>query len=559
MRHQKTTALKIGGLTLFLMGVFLALEAARLPGNFSWEPAGAGLFILLGALEMLCGFVVVDSRKRRFESFIHIGGALLLTLRAAAGEMILGWAVDFILTGGTAAFLVRRRKRNTFLLFGAAFSLGLLAADLFPAYSSQGAWVLAILLTGLEILQARSLGKGRCFFLLLPVVQLLLWAGEPVQFDQLWHRYQALRHTAVSTLPASLLPETQEPVSVFQITRSRRFLTAAPWEKLPHVGEVQTAVADEKPPLGYQLRKIKKKFDIVSLEILPRWHERSLQVLLSDLAQRIKSGGILLVPRNVLKLLPPGMPAVSVPGSEGERFAAGKNKIPPVEELDHILQSKLMENDAKEFMLPGVFAALFQENKTVFFKGNAPRMKTVGRHSLFFWIFLTVFWLFLRLVLGLKGNRSAFLAQVDNYASGVLILLAGFCLLAGNRFYSLLPESLTLWCLVLCLPGIGKKGSGEKSLLLASLILPWMFAAMKGTGYFSPVVLGILLTTALSIGVTSAKLFQETDAVESRLKGASLCGTALGGLLFYWLFSWENLLPVLLAAFFLRSSCLLRK
>ena len=559
MIHPKATAFFPGGLTLFLAGVFLSLEASRLAGTFSWQPGGMGIFIFLSALEMLCGFVVVNSQKRRSESFVHIGGALLLTLRAGVGQTALSWIVDFLLTGGLSAFLVRRRSRNTWLLFGAAMVLGLFLHSLIPERNTLLTSSLALILTGLGIYQARSLGKGRCFFLILPVVQILLWAGEPIRLGELLRQYEALRHTAVSTLPGSLLSENRDPLSVLQVTRTQRFFAAAPWKQLPYVGEVQSLAADVKPPLGYRLLQLDKKFDIVSLEILPQWHEASLRQLVRKLSRKVAPGGVLLVPQRVLKLLPAELSAVSVPGSEGKRFAAGLQQIGTSEQLDQRLQKRLKNLAEQDFMPPGVFTALFHETKTFVHRGNPASAKDSGKHSLLFWIFLIGGWFFLRLVLGRKGNHSAFLVQMDNYASCILLLLTGFCLLAGARLYSLLPEQIALWGLILLLPFAGRKGGAEKALLLVSLILPWLFVGMPEMGYFSPIVFGMLLAAALSTGVTSGKFMQESQAVESQLKAAAFCGIALGGLLFSWLFSWGNIIPVLLAASILRLSCLLRK
>ena len=129
--------------------------------------------------------------------------------------------------------------------------------------------------------------------------------------------------------------------------------------------------------------------------------------------------------------------------------------------------------DNKDFMIPGVFSALFNANpeKVTF----SPRKTIAREHSLFFWITLGVMWLLFRITASRKKKLSSFLSETDNKCSATLIAITGFFIFSENRIYACFPESFFLFCIIFALPFFGKKGKLEKVMLLASIILPWLF------------------------------------------------------------------------------------
>ena len=139
------------------------------------------------------------------------------------------------------------------------------------------------------------------------------------------------------------------------------------------------------------------------------------------------------------------------------------------------------------------------------------------------------------------------------------LLVSAFYNIVDNRMYSNMSELFLLWVIVLMLPCFGRRGPVEKALLLCSMILPWLLAGAEPGANTAFAALAAALISAVSAGITSAKLMLETGADRKQLTAASILGILFGTVIFIWLYNPGNIVPLLAIAVALRSSCLLRK
>ena len=547
-------------LSLFLTGIFLSVESFRFMQDCRWKSEEAGFFIALCAVEIISGFIFVSANKRKMMDFLYLSGALLLTLHAGVINTPLDWIINFALAGSVLAFLVRNKKVNSYLFFAAAFFSGLVLTLILPGYVPLFSCASALLLSGTLIASATGLRYIRWIFLPLLLIQFILFPFGKNK-GKLLRDYRDIHDIAVSTLPASLLTENEEKnLSVLQITREKRLADTAPWKILPGIGSVTTCIPGTFPPIGMTLDSLENTFDIVSVEILPEWSESAIRNMLEKLSKMVAPGhGIMIFPRSVLKLMPQNKNFITVPGSEKRRLAAVEFSSNDVtcENLEKRLDKRLEYLGNKDFMTPGVFPALFNSNPekvTVSFPVTAAK-----EHSLFFWITLGVVWLLFRVTASRKENLSSFLSEADNKCSATLIALTGFFIFSENRIYACFPECFFLFCIVFALPFFGKKGKLEKVMLLASIILPWLFTDPEPGMFLQIVIFAATLISCMSSGMTTAKIMSEINSDRKQTVFASLSGIFLGGLLFHFFFIPGNPVPLLGIASILRTGNLLRE
>lgn len=547
----------------FASGAFLAAEAGRLLLNFQWGNTNVYLPLISGLLCMVCGFFIVSSGEIRRGGLTGLTGALLLTLHAGAFNHPVSWICSFTLAGGTAAFFTRTRRKNTFIPFETGFIPALVAVIITPQFTAMLSAATGMLLTGVLLVNSVNLKHFRWLLLLLIPVQGLLFNGIGYSGRTL-RNMNDLRHTAVAALPSALIPDAPRGnVSVLQISGSRHFSDTVPWKHLPFVKNTVQLAADDRTAPGVQLEQFEdagRKFDVISVEMPPAWHSRSLQKMLEKLeGLRDTRHGVIAFPSSMLPLFPGK--SFPVPGSDGRRFVSGsvlpENLAP--ENLDRILQQHLEAAEAEEFMPPGVFTALFHsENKIKAHPGNTENHHPAER-SWWFWLMLGTLWLAARTLLTRKGGSSAFFASLDNTASVTLVVICAFYNIVDNRMYSNMSELFLLWVIVLMLPCFGRRGPVEKALLLCSMILPWLLTGAEPGANTAFAALAAALISALSAGITSAKLMLETGADRKQLTAASILGILFGTVIFIWLYNPGNIVPLLAIAVALRSSCLLRK
>jgi len=557
------------GLLLFLAGSHLAAAAALLLRRAVWRPEEIGLFLLAGSLAALAGFGAVSKFRKGFAPYAGLCCALLLTAELAAYPASVVPVSCFLLAGGVAAYFVRTRKKNTFFLFAAGSAAGTGAA-LFPPWSYAFVWwgLSAMWLAGLLLVNSVRLKHIRWLVLPLLLLQggllhVKMWRGPE---DFLRGRAEQ-RAAALSALPSSLVPAAVPgKLAVLQVTRSRHDLPAAPWREFSYVENLTSLPVEDPVPIGTRLDALPPVYDLVSLEVLPRWPQTALKALVEKLFSAAdKERGCVVFPKAALPLLPAGKTAVAVPSDpENIRFAAGR--IPPsgvsAEALDARLQRHLAAAGDRTFMPPGAFTALFFGGNTqVRPLPSAPETPPGVRHPALFWGIFGVLWLAVHLWAARTRRGASFIAGADNASSTVLTVLAAFLLVAENRIYSPLPETALLWCVPLCVPFCGKKGKFERLLLVCSIVLPWslvLLPAAAGGSVRSGVALAAALAAAVSCGITGAKLLLEPGASRDRLVAAFFCGAALAGVLAYFLLFPGTLWPVLAAAAALRIGCLVR-
>ena len=547
-------------LSLFFSGIFLSVESVRLMLNCRWKTEEAGFFIALCAVEITAGFIFVSANKRKMMDFLYLSGALLLTLHAGIINTTLDWVINFALAGSVIALLVRNKKVNSYLLFAAAFVSGLIWSVALPGCVLLFSCIFALFLSGTLIASASGLRHIRWIFLPLLLIQFFLFPFGKSK-EKILRDYRDIHDIAVSTLPASLLTENEEKnLSVLQVSREKRLAEAAPWKILPGIGSVTTCIPGTFPPIGTTLDSFEKPFDIVSVEVLPEWSENATQTMIEKLSKMVAPGhGIMLFPRSVLKFMPQNKNFITVPGSEERRLAAVEFSADDVtcEKLEKRLDKRLEYLNNKDFMTPGVFSALFNKNpeKVTF---SFPKI-IVKEHSLFFWITLGVVWLLFRITFSRKENLSSFLSEADNKCSATLIILTGFFIFSENRIYACFPEYFFLFCIVFALPFFGKKGKLEKVMLLASIILPWLFTDPEPGVFLQIIIFLTVLVSCMSSGMTTAKIMSETKSNRKRTIFASLTGIFLGGLLFHFFFIPGNPIPLLCISSILRTTNLLRE
>ena len=547
-------------LLLFAAGFFLSFEFIRLMAAAPWKEEEIGFFAALYAIQMIAGFVFVSANKRKATDFLYIAGALLLTLHAGVIHNFLHYVINFIIFGAVIAFLLRNRKSTTFLPLAVALAVGLVTALCYSAHALLLSFASGMLLTGMLVVSAESFRHARWLFLLLIVVQAFLFPADQKKAETL-REHRDMRDVAISTLPASLLTESGEnTLSVLQITRSCESENVALWKVLPGTEPVTRYTAGFLCPVGTQLDRIERTFDIVSVELPPDWSDAALKTLLKKLSEKVAPGhGIMVFPRSLLKLMPQDKNFITVPGSEKRRLAAVSFQPRDVtfDKLDKRLQKRLKYFSQEEMMPPGVFSALFNENPE---KIEPPPSGSVSKeHSLFFWITLGIFWILFRIISARKGKNASFFAALDNSCSAVLIALTGFCLFSANRIYACFPETLFLAALVFALPFRGQKKKTEKLFLLFSIILPWFFTDPDHGIVLQLIIFLTVMITSISSGMTTGKLMLETSIHKKRVVFAALAGICLGGVIFHIFYTPENLIPVLLIASLMRVGNLLRE
>ena len=560
MNSEKNKVPFTAVLALLLTGTFLALETGRLFLDAHWKIHGIGLFISLCAAEMIAGFSFVRSNNRKKPDFIYTCGALLLTLHAGVMYTTLDWIINFAMAGGIIALLVRTKKVNTFFPFAAAFALGLAAVLIFPAYALLFSFGCGMLLTGVLIIGSTGLRHLRWLFLILIFIQAALFPAGKNKIKIL-QNYRNIHDVVVSTLPASLLTDgEQNGVSVLQITQNKQLKEIAPWKIIPGISKITSCTFDEFTPIGIKLDSLEENFDIISVETLPDWPDSAKETLLLRLSKMVETqNGVMVFPRSVMQFMPQDKTFITLPGSEKRRLAAipfSPESVTP-EKMDKRLQKRLEYIDNKEFMIPGVFQALFNGNpEKVDFISREVIKKT---HSFWFWITLGIAWLFFRITAARKGKNSLFLAAMDNTSSVVIVTLSGFCVFCANRMYSFFPESIFLLCIIFVIPFIGKKGILEKALVLCSIILPWLFTDPEHGVMVQLIIFSAVLISCISCGMTASKMMLEKGNTANRILFPSLIGICFGGILFHLFFDPENLIPVLAAASLLRAGNLFRE
>ena len=557
---------------LLLAGFYLAARSRILLAAARWRPEEIGPFLIAASAAALCGFFPVAEFRRKFVPYAGFCGAVLLTLSAGMPtHTLLPWLPDLLFAGGCAAFFVRTRKKNTFFPFAAGFAAGLAAVSWqAPRLGSPVCALSAMLLTGVLIVNAVRLKHARWLLLTMILMQVMIFANDfPVGRGEERRRLrEEQRLAAVSALPSSLIPDAVPgKLAVLQVTRRMEDAAAAPWKQLPYVSHLTVLPVEHPVPVGKRLGARGPSYDLISLEVLPRWPECAFEPLVKRLfSLAAKDGGCVIVPRSVLRFLPPGQRPVPVPVppgsevSENGRFAAGRipdSGVSP-EALDYRLQRHLAAAGDRNFMPPGAFTALFmkENGRTNAAFPPVPEPQLPRRHAVWFWSILGILCLTAHLLAARTRAGSSFIAGVDNAASTALIVLAAFLPVAENRMYSILPETALLWCVPLCIPFCGRKGKLELFLLVCSLVLPWCLAGPWHDQ--SGIILAAALVTAFSCGITGAKLLLEPGASRDRLAAAFFCGTALAGALAHFFLSPESLLPVLAAATVLRLGCLVR-
>ena len=547
-------------LSLFLTGVFLSVESVRIMLDCRWKSEETGFFIALCAVEIIAGFIFVSANKRKMIDFLYISGALLLTLHAGIINTTFGWIINFLLAGSAFAFLSRSRKVNSYLLFAAAFVCGLILSLVLSRYILLLSFVSALCLTGTLIASAKGLRLVRWIFIPLLLIQFFLF---PIGKNKakIMRDNRDIRDVAVSTLPGSILTENDEKnLSVLQITREKYLAEAAPWSLLPGIGNVVTCTTGDFPPLGMTLDSIDRTFDIVSVEILPEWSESAIRNMLEKLSEMVTpKRGIMIFPSSVMKLMPRDKRFISVPGSEKRRLAAVEFSPADVtcEKLEKRLQERLEYLNNKDFITPGVFAALFNADPEIV---PCPFTQPVSNeHSYFFWITLGIIWFVFRITASRKENLSSFLAETDNKCSATIIALTGFFIFSENRIYACFPEVFFLFCIIFALPFFGKKGKLEKVMLLSSIVLPWLFTDPDPGVFLQGVIFATVLVSCMSSGMTTAKIMAENNAGRKQTVFAALTGIFLGGLLFHCFFIPGNPIPLLCISSILRTGNLLRE
>ncbi|MBQ9503129.1 MAG: hypothetical protein IJU70_13325 [Lentisphaeria bacterium] len=554
---------------LFLAGAHPAAAAALLLLRAVWRPEEIGLFFLTGSLAALAGFLVVSKFRGSFSPWAGLCGAVLLTVELAAYPTFVTPVSCFLAVGGCAAYFVRTRRKNTFFPFAAGLAAGT-GAVLFPSPDHAPVWwgLSAMWLAGL--LLVNSVRPKYIRWLVLPflllqgvLLHVRMWRGP----EDLPRIRAEQRAAALSALPSSLVPAAAPgKLAVLQVTRSGRDLPAAPWREFSYVEKLTSLPVDDPVPVGTRLDALPPVYDLVSLEVLPRWPQTARKALVKKLfAVTRRERGCVVFPEAVLPLLPPGETPVPVPSVEGNsRFAAGK--LPPSgvspQALDARLQRHLAASGDRTFMPPGAFTALFSGDGAPGKPLPAARESSppAGRTALF-WCVFGVLWLAVHLGAARTRRGASFIAGADNAASAALIVLAAFLLVAENRIYSALPETALLWCLPLCIPFCGRKGKFERLLLVCSIVLPWSLAVPAvpaGWHGQSGIALAAALAAAASCGITGAKLLLEPGASRDGLVTAFFCGTALAGVLACFLLFPGTLRPVLAAATVLRIGCLVR-
>ena len=551
---------------LLLAGFYLAARSGTQLAAARWRPEEIAPFLIAASAAALCGSFLVAGFRKKLAPYACFFGAVLLTLSAGTAMRSLpGRLPDVLFAGGCAAYFVRTRKKNTFFPFSAGFAAGLAAVFVCaPHYTPAVCALSSMLLTGVLIVNAVHLQHARWVFMPLILIQVMIFANDsPADraAEQLRLREER-RLATVAALPSSLIPAAVPgKLAVLQVTRSKADLSAAPWREFAYVEKLTGLSVDDPIPVGARLDALPPSYDVVSLEVLPRWPQIAQKALVKKLFTRAhRERGCVVFPRAVLPLLPAGETPVAVPTIPPEnRFAAGR--IPPAgvspQALDARLQKHLAAAGDRAFMPPGAFTALFFGEST---SGkplpSAQPSPPPVRNTVLFWCILGVLWLTGHLLWTRTRAGASFIAGVDNAASTTLIVLAAFLLAAENRMYSALPETALLWCIPLCIPFCGKRGNFERILLICSIVLPWHFAASGHNQ--SGIILAAALVTAFSCGITGAKLLLEPGASRDRLVTAFFCGTALAGIVAHFFLSPGALWPVLAVATALRLGCLVR-
>ena len=540
-------------------GCFLALEFARLLQLHAWDNTSSGKFLFFFAVEMACAFWIVLRNKHRSALIPGVTGCLLLTLHAGVIHNSLVWVTDALIAGGTAAFLVRSRRKNTVLPFAASFAAGIMLALAVPQLDFLLSFLAGILLSGILMLNAVKLRHLRwCGALLIAVQAGLFILNYPVQKNVV--RTVIRHHSLLASLPGALLCDSPPgKMDILLISSQQDPDSKMLWKQFPFTGQIVTLNVSDGDPIELKLREMTEVFDIISVEPGVQFPVVPLRKLLTLLLQKADpEHGILLLPRPMIKQLPPGTLHLPVPGSLDTRYAAGRLPAEGVdpEMMDQRLQRHLAACEGKSFMPSGVIQALFPER----YKGiRTPAAVSSQRSfSLWNWIGIALIWGIFRLILSRRGSGSSFCASFDNAFSAGLLILTFFYMICANRLASHLHEIQILWCLVLLLPFAGKRGNGEKLLLLGSIILPWItteFNSGDGASFFA---LFCSCLCALSAGITSARLLREPGAARNSITAAFLLGIAFAGIFFHLFFQMENLIPVLAAAALTRLTCLLR-
>ncbi|MBR7103433.1 MAG: hypothetical protein IKC65_00650, partial [Lentisphaeria bacterium] len=347
---------------LFFAGIFLAAEAADLYFSAAGKAFDYGLVLALCAAELFCGFVIAAANRRSSSGLTAVSGALLLTLRSGVVAHPAAGICSFLIAGGTAAYLTGNRRKNYFLPFASAFAGMLALLLLFPAFASEAAALSGIFLTGVLVLSATRLGHGRWLFLLLLPLQGFPFAADEKEDPQL-EKLTALHCTAASALPSALLPQTEGgKVSILQVTAFPQYAHLIPWRHIPFAEEPFLLDLTLTEPAGKRLKKMDTAFDLISLELLPRWHPRALEQLFKRLyAMTDPGGGVLVFPGELLPFVPPALQAVPVPGGENRRWAVGRSSLDlSVEKLESRLQKYLAAAGETDLMPPGVFTGLYK-------------------------------------------------------------------------------------------------------------------------------------------------------------------------------------------------------
>ena len=540
-------------------GCFLAFEAARMLRVHSWDSSSSGKFLFFFAVEMFCAFRVVLWHKNRSALIPGVAGCLLLTLHAGVLHNSLVWVTDALIAGGTAAFLIRSRQKNTFLPFAAAFSAGIAVSLAVPRLDFLFSSLAGILLSGILMFNAVRLRHLRWCGLLLIILQAGLFLFNfPSQKNVV---RAVIRHRSLlASLPGALLCGSPPgKMDVLLISARKNADSEMLWKQFPFTGEIVTLNVNDDDPIELALREMTEKFDIISVEpgvLFPAVSLRKLLVLLLEKAD--PEHGILLLPRPMIKQLPPGTLYLPVPGSLSTRYAAGRLPAEGVdpEMMDRRLQRHLAVCDGESFMPSGVIQALFPER----YKASVTAAVSAVRRSfsLWNWMGLALLWCILRLIFSRRGTGSSFFSSFDNAFSAGLLLQIFFYTICANRLTSHLHEIQILWCLVLLLPFAGKRGNAEKILLLGSIILPWILTEFNSGEGASVFALCCGCICALSAGVTSARLLLEPGAARNSITTAFFFGIAAAGVFFHLFFQVGNLIPVLGAAALTRIACLLR-
>ncbi|MBQ7207299.1 MAG: hypothetical protein IJS01_05825 [Lentisphaeria bacterium] len=553
------------GIPFVLAGFYLAARSGILLAAARWRPDEVAPFLAAASAATLCDAFFAIKFRRKFTPWAAACGAALVTLSAGTpARALFCWLPDLLFAGGVAAYFVRTRKKNTFFPFAAGFAAGLAAVFLqAPRLGHAVCASSAMLLSGVLIVNAVHLKHARWLLLTMILMQVMFFAndfpvGRAVERLRLWRERDL---AALAALPSSPIPDAEPGrLSVLQVTRQAEDIPAAPWKQFSYISRFSAVPVEGPVPVGKRLDALGTPFDLISLEVLPKWPEASLQSLTEKLLTMTAKKGCLVVPRALVPLLPPDRKTVPVPGTGRGRFAvlsASDASVSP-QTLDSRLQRHLKAAGDKTFMPAGVFTALFLEKDDAAGKSlPAPARSLPGPHSALFWSLLAFAGLALHIFLSRSRAGSSFLAEAENASSCALIVTAAFLTVAANRMNSLIPETALLWSIVLCLPFCGKKGKLEKLLLGASLLLPWLLAAELPQNILSAAALAIALVTAASAGITGAKLLLEPEASRDRLVMAFFCGTALaGGLLF--LLPPASPIPLLAAATTLRLPVLFR-